>query len=239
MSEMAREAAAGASKKPADSGDSKYKGARKRNCMPSTPPSSAFTAATPASTSPTTPRTSPAAACSDPSRRNSSNRDHSPEYRPGGSELRAESASPPISDGTVQRDCDLGKDTDMDMDGRYLDLPRGNVGSGNYATDVGSYPGHDPFTTNDYYGHATVPNVGFASKHQPATAAGVQLLAFCFYLPPFFPLISSRSSDPFKRCILSTQWLLFATCTKLHTSTYDLHLEMKFLDPSQIVAPVM
>lgn len=227
MSEMAREvvaaaagAGAGASEKPADSGDSKYKGVRKRKwgkwvseirlpnsreriwlgsydsaekaarafdaaqfCLrgrnarfnfPDDPPdiaggrsltpSEIQVAAAQFANSAAPAPSAAAAACSDPSRRSSGNSDLSSEYPPAGSELRAESASPPMSDGT-QMDCDLSMD--VDRNGSLMELLRSNVGmgSGNYGADFGLYPGYDPFTTNDFYGHATIPNVGFGDEN--------------------------------------------------------------------------
>ncbi|XP_030530576.1 ethylene-responsive transcription factor ERF017-like [Rhodamnia argentea] len=107
------------------------------------------------------------AAASEPPRRNSNNRDLSSEYQPAARELQAESASPSMSEGTVQMDCDLGVDMDMDMGmgGPFMDLVRSNMGSGNYASDYGLYPGYDEFTTNDYFGSTTAPNMGFGDEN--------------------------------------------------------------------------
>ncbi|KAI3410867.1 AP2/ERF domain-containing protein [Psidium guajava] len=98
------------------------------------------------------------AAASGPSRRNSNNHDLSSEYQPAASELQAESASPSVSEGTVQMDMDMGG-------GPFLDLLSGSMGSGNYASDYGLFPGYDEFTTNDYFGPATIPNMGFGDEN--------------------------------------------------------------------------
>ncbi|XP_030448457.2 ethylene-responsive transcription factor ERF017-like [Syzygium oleosum] len=226
MSEMAREVAAaaagagagaGAGENPADSGDSKYKGVRKRKwgkwvseirlpnsreriwlgsynsaekaarafdaaqfCLrgrnarfnfPDDPPDIAggrslapheIQVAAARFANSAAPAAAAAASASEPPRRNS---DHnlSSEYHPAASDVQAESASPSVSEGTVQMDCDWGMD--MNMGGRFQDLLTGNMGSGNYATDYGLYSGYDEFTTNDYFGASTMPNVGFGDEN--------------------------------------------------------------------------
>ncbi|KAG2717897.1 hypothetical protein I3843_03G192600 [Carya illinoinensis] len=62
---------------------------------------------------------------------------------PTGTHLLNESASPSVSEGTVQ----MG--SDATLDGSFLDLFR-TVGSGNYAADYGIFPGFDDFTNELY-----------------------------------------------------------------------------------------
>ncbi|XWS72300.1 hypothetical protein CRYUN_Cryun02cG0028300 [Craigia yunnanensis] len=64
--------------------------------------------------------------------------------------FQTESPSPSISDGTVQFDSELP------MDGSFLDLL--TIGSGNYASDYGIFPGFDDFPS-DFLG-SSVPNIG-------------------------------------------------------------------------------
>ncbi|XVF35172.1 hypothetical protein REPUB_Repub18cG0122100 [Reevesia pubescens] len=65
--------------------------------------------------------------------------------------FQTESPSPSISDGTVQFDSELR------MDGSFLDLL--TMGSGNYASDYGLFPGFDDFSS-DFLG-SSVPNIGY------------------------------------------------------------------------------
>ncbi|KAF5481663.1 hypothetical protein F2P56_002300 [Juglans regia] len=64
---------------------------------------------------------------------------------PTGTDLLNESPSPSVSEGTVQ----MGSDAALDGSFLDLDLFR-TIGSGNYASDYGIFPGFDDFTNELY-----------------------------------------------------------------------------------------
>ncbi|WRX32737.1 AP2/ERF domain - like 10 [Theobroma cacao] len=64
--------------------------------------------------------------------------------------FQTESSSPSISEGTVQLDSDLP------MDGSFMDLL--TMGSDNYASDYGIFPGFDDLSS--YFLGSSVPNIG-------------------------------------------------------------------------------